>query len=127
MSATDQQANVGRSPNRLEDLHDQEKQLVDLMRRHQFGKVENVRILEGLPRLGAEERLVRAIKFGVPCSAPPFNTPDSFALKAEVIELLEATRAMRTGVIRRLEFRHGLPAHLELEVAPDRSIQVDGV
>ena len=115
MTVLDQQANERRCPWRVEDLHEQEKQLVDLMRRHQFGKLENVRVFDGLPALGAGERLIRSIKLIAPESVAVVQADDSFRLKAEVIELFQTTRATKNAMIRRLEFRHGLPAHLHFE------------
>ena len=133
MSATDQQANVRRCSRRpsallarFEHLHAPEKQLVEVMHHCQFGKFENVRIVDGLPELGSSERLIRSIKLGAPDRNAAVQVSESFPLKAEVIELFHTTRGIESGLIRRLEFRHGLPGHLELEVAPHHSIQVDG-
>jgi hypothetical protein len=44
---------------------------------------------------------------------------DDFALKQQIVELIEYIRAVDTGVIRCIEVRHGLPFSMEIENSPE--------
>jgi hypothetical protein len=86
------------------------------MRKHQFGRIENLAIQGGQPFLTCGTKVVRIARLGVeeagflPCA-------DDFDLKRPVRNLFEELERLQNGTVVKLEFRHGLPFLLETAVA----------
>ncbi len=85
------------------------RHLVELMQQISFGSIEALHIRRGEPAWAPPPRITRELKFGSPSGPRPETRLEDFALKAEVVELLERIEAMQDGVIDRIEVRHGLP------------------
>jgi hypothetical protein len=79
-----------------------------------FGRFEKLRIESGEPVVAPWPTTLREIRFGNDLPLPGFAS--EFTLKTQVVELLRYTRSIATGEIRVLEFRHGLPFSMEIEV-----------
>ncbi len=84
-----------------------------------FGRFEFLRIERGELVLSPWPPTVRGVKFGAADTAKRKTIPGEFELKRQVAELLEYTRSVESGEIRRLQVRNGLPTEMEVEMAPD--------
>jgi len=89
---------------------------VDLMREHQFGRIENMSVRAGQPILDQELKVVRVARLGGE-RGPNVPGGDEFELKQSVRDLFEELVRLRNGTVIRLEFRHGLPCMLETTAA----------
>lgn len=101
------------------DLTPRERDLVRRMSELRFGKLEHVLIRDGEPRL---ERtiVVRDLKIGSRLEDEDFDAPrDHFTLKRPVVELIETLRGLRSGLIRKIEVRSGLPVFLQVQEAAE--------
>jgi hypothetical protein len=99
------------------DLTDQERQLVSLISRVSFGRIESILIRDGQPCL-KEALVVRDLKLGADDNNERAISED-FRLKDRVIELIGEMRRSKDAIIRKVEVRHGLPVHLQIEEAWD--------
>ena len=94
----------------VRSLTAEQQVLVETMRQHQFGRIENLRIRDGQPVV-ADLRVVRISRLGAAAlKAPPAG---DFELKRAVTDLLDELERIGNGIVVRLEFRHGLPFLLE--------------
>jgi len=84
-----------------------------LMRKHQFGRLENMSIRDGQPIFDRDMKLVRITRLGSERSRMYVTTGDDFELKSQIRELFEELDRLQDGTVIRLEFRHGLPFLLE--------------
>ena len=94
------------------DLSAQQRSLLDMMRMHQFGRVENMRVLSGQPILDHDVRVVQVARLGSE-NATNEVASEEFELKLPVRDLFDRLARLENGTITRLEFRHGLPFLLE--------------
>ena len=94
-------------------LSAQQRPLVELMREHQFGRIENMSIRGGQPILDANVRVVRAARLGAESGRTKFPKTNEFELKKAVCDLLDELERLQNGTVVCLEFRHGLPYLLE--------------
>jgi hypothetical protein len=103
------------------DLTPAELGIVQLMRHHQFGRIENLRIAAGQPVLGPATKIVRVARISGLPDEPGFSVrdEDEFELKAAVWNLILQLKALKDGTVHRLEFRNGLPCLLETEAEVD--------
>ena len=95
------------------DLTAAQRRLLQIMREHRFGRVENMRVQAGQPVLDASLKIVRVVRLGAEGSPTHFPIGDEFELKQCVLDLFEELTTLRNGTIVKLEFRHGLPCLLE--------------
>jgi hypothetical protein len=99
------------------DLAPAEQRLVELVQSVNFGRVERLVVRDGQPVFDPMPRIVRTLKLGgVGRNSPrlPAGSED-FAVKKEVIDLLDQLDQIGDGVIAKIEVMHGLPTLLELE------------
>jgi len=89
--------------------------LVELMQRINFGRIEGLVVRNGEPVLAPPPRVIREIRFGGENGTRPEAAKENFALKSQVVELLNLIEAIRDGVIQRLEIKHGLPFMMTIE------------
>lgn len=113
-------------PLRTRDLTAQQRSLVDLMREHQFGRLENISIRGGQPILDGNLKVVRLARLGGESGGTKVPHTDEFELKQAVRDLLDELARIQNGTVVRLEFRHGLPCLLETEMAATRDERPDG-
>lgn len=90
-----------------ESLPQGQKRLVRLMQEIKFGRIEHLHVRAGEPTFDPPPRVMREVKFGSE-NGPHAATPD-FALKAQVVELLEHLSRLSSGVVDLLEVKGGLP------------------
>ena len=98
-------------PGNLRKAHLSEgrRRLIELMQRLNFGAIEGLAVSSGEPVLDPAPRVVRELKFGGENNARMESTLEDFALKSQVSELLAMLDHIGTGVIERIEIKHGLP------------------
>lgn len=99
-------------PTSFHDLSQQQRSLVQLMQRINFGALEHLPVRGGQPYLDPPLRVVREHKLGGENGPRPESSLEDFVLKAEVVELLAEIKRFGDGVIDRIEVKHGLPFRL---------------
>src|SRR5260370_35305879 len=67
----------------------QQRPLVELMREHQFGRIENMSIRAGQPVIDGNVRVVRVAKLGAESGETKMPSTDDFELKKAVCDLLD--------------------------------------
>jgi hypothetical protein len=100
------------------DLSTQQRSLLEMMRMHQFGRVENMRVLAGQPILDHNVRLVRVARLGSE-NATNEVASEEYELKRPVRDLFDRLARLENGTVVRLEFRHGLPFLVEIKAHID--------
>jgi hypothetical protein len=91
------------------------RDLVELMQRLNFGRVEGLVVRQGEPVLDPPPRIVREVKFCAENGPRPEVAKENFALKARVRELFNHMESIGNGGISRIEVKHGLPFRMILE------------
>ena len=89
--------------------------LLELMQRINFGRFEDLRVLDGDPVLDPPPRVVREIKFPGDNGPRPEVGAGDFVLKSQVVELFKELDLLGDGTIAVLEIKHGLPFHMMVE------------
>ena len=101
------------------DLTPRERDLVGRMSELRFGKLEEIPIRDG-EALVERAIVIRDMKLGGRLEDEDFEAPrDHFTLKRPVVELIETLRGLRSGLIRKIEVRSGLPVFLQVQEAAD--------
>ncbi len=91
-------------------LPEPRQELVELMQRLNFGRIEGLHICDGDPVFSPEPRTVREFKFCAAENGPRTElTVRDFVLKSQVVELFALLDDVRNGVIDLIEVKHGLP------------------
>ncbi len=93
-----------------------EQYLTRLMQSLGCGKLRNVPVHNGQPAFEAPMTVVRLVKLRPgEADQPSFQPPTTdFPLRREVLRLLHEIRAVKEGIVERLEVVHGLPTMAEL-------------
>ena len=102
---------------RKSSLPEPHRCLVELMQQINFGRLENLRVRNGQAVMSPPPRIVREVKFGAENGARAESSIGDFALKSQVVELLEYLDALRDGVLEVLEVKNGLPFRMTVEGA----------
>jgi hypothetical protein len=95
------------------DLSDQQRAVLELMRAHQFGRIENMSIRAGQPVLDQDLKVVRVASLGGESGGTKVPARDEFELKRSVCDLFDELARLRHGTLVKLEFKRGLPCRLE--------------
>jgi hypothetical protein len=95
------------------DLSDQQRAVLELMRAHQFGRIENMSIRAGQPVLDRDLKVVRVACLGGESSGTNVPTSDEYELKRAVCDLFDELARLGHGTVVKLEFKRGLPCRLE--------------
>jgi hypothetical protein len=98
---------------RTPDLSPGQRSLVDLMQVHQFGRIENMQVRDGLPVLNQETMVVRITRLGGEGGRTHVTYGDNFELKSQIRVLFDELAQLGNAIVTSLEFRHGLPFLLE--------------
>jgi hypothetical protein len=98
-----------------QDLTPAQRGLVQIMREHQFGRIENWRVEAGQPILRPDTKIVRVARINGSEDIPEVSIQGELELKPAVRDLLGQLEKLSSGTVLRLEFRHGLPCLLETE------------
>ena len=96
-------------------LTSNQQQLLEMIRRLYFGQIQDLRVRGGEPVFEPPPRLINEIKFCAENGPLPKMDLAEFAVKAQVRDLFNHLRALGTGVVHRLEVKHGLPFHMMME------------
>ena len=91
------------------------RQLLELMQRYNFCRIENLEVRDGEPVFDPASRVRQEIKIGTNNGPRPELEKDDFQLQAPVIELFEHLKRVGDGRIAALEVKHGLPFRLLVE------------
>jgi hypothetical protein len=90
------------------------QQLVQLMQRLNFGRIEGLVIRNGEPVLTPPPRVLQEIKFGGENGPRPEACASDFLLKIQVIELFQQFDRVGNATIEVLEIKHGLPFRMNV-------------
>ena len=105
-----------RPPLRTRDLTVQQRSLLEIMREHQFGRIENMSVRAGQPILDSDMNVVRTARLGGESGGTRVPSTDEFELKRSFCELFEELARIDNGVVVRLEFKRGLPCLIDARV-----------
>lgn len=96
------------------ELSAQQRSLLEIMRAHQFGRIENMSIRAGQPVLDQDLKVVRVACLGGESSGTKLPGTDEFELKRAVCDLFDELARLGHGTVVKLEFKRGLPCRLEI-------------
>jgi hypothetical protein len=96
-------------------LSEPRKNLIDLMQRLKFGRIERLVVRDGEPVLDPAPRIVRDIKIGGEKGSSHELDNQDFALRSQEVEMLEHLSRLRDGTLDVVEVKHGLPFKLVIE------------
>lgn len=91
------------------------QQLLELMQRYSFCRIENLEVRGGEPVFDPAPRVIHEIKLGVESNHQADFEKSDFQLRAPIIELFEHLQQVGNGRVAVIEVRHGLPLRLLLE------------
>lgn len=100
---------------RKSHLSHSQRQLVELLSRVHFGRIESLHVRNGQPIFAPHPRVIRTLKMKGQNAPRDVMSSDNFVLKAEVAELLEHLRQLGDGTVHRIEVAHGLPLLAEVQ------------
>lgn len=102
-------------PDTLASLSPSKRRLLRIMQEVNFGRIEGLVVHNGEPVLNPALHIVREIKLGADNGPRPELSTSDFALKIQVVELLEHIRKMGNGIVRCIEIKNGLPFLMSVE------------
>lgn len=102
-----------RSLQTTRDLSPQQRALLEMIRTHQFGRIEDMQIREGQPELDRDLRVIRTARLGGESLTTRIQVAEDFELKQAFCDLFDELERLNNGMVIKLEFRHGLPFLLE--------------
>ena len=105
---------------RKSELSASRRWLVERMQQLGFGRIKHLVIANGEPVLNPPPRILRHRRFTGPNNSRREAKLENFALKRQVVNLLNELDAIGSGVITALDVRDGLPYGMSME-DPDRS------
>lgn len=97
------------------DLSLSKQQLVGLMQRINFGRIEGLVVRDGHPVFAPSPRVIKEVKFCAENGPRTEAVKQDFALKKEVRDLFTRMEALCNGTILELEIKHGLPFKMSLQ------------
>jgi hypothetical protein len=89
--------------------------LVDRAHEVQFGRIENLMIINGEPHFGTETRLIRTITFTGADNRSKSRVADDFPLKRPWIELFDHFALIGDGLIEKIDLKAGMPCFMSVE------------
>lgn len=97
------------------DLSESERQLVELLQNLDFGRVEELHVLDGKPTFDPPPRAIATLKMKAETRRRDEAAVRDFSLKQSVVLLLLLIRQIGDGKILAIEVRHGLPMTVDVE------------
>ena len=93
------------------------RQLVELMQRVNFGRIEGLVVRDGDPVFDdrSPPRVVLEVKFGGDNGPRPESSIADFSLKTQVADLFAHLNRLGNGRIEALTVKHGLPFGMHVE------------
>lgn len=93
-----------------------QKRLLEIMQRLNFGRIENLTVVQGAPSFDPAPRLIRDVKLGGGENGPRAELArDDFALKSQVVEMFDHLSRLDDGSVVVIHVAHGLPCRLTVE------------
>ena len=89
---------------------------MEIMREHQFGRIENMTVRDGEPVFDHHLKLVRLVRLNGRSRGQKTLGADEFELKDSVRDLFAELARLENGSVIMLEFRYGLPFLLEMTI-----------
>jgi hypothetical protein len=102
-------------------LSDAQSQLIVLLQRLNFGRLEGLHVRGGEPIFDPAPRVVQKLKMGADNSPRPEVGLQDFWLKAQTIEMLDAIARIGDGKVLAIEVKNGLCFSVEIEHKLDGS------
>jgi hypothetical protein len=99
-------------------LSAQQRRLIELMREHRFGRIENMQVRDGQPILEKDLRVVRVARLGGESGGTKVPKTAEFELNRATLDLFDELARLGNGTVVRLEFKWGLPWLLEATATP---------
>lgn len=96
-------------------LSEPRRRLVEVMQQMCFGRIDGLTVRAGEPVFDPRPRLIRDIKLGGDTLPQPESNSGDFALKIQVVELLDHLTEIQDGIVQSIEVKHGLPFRLMVE------------
>ena len=96
------------------DLSPSFRKLLETMQWVNNGTIMGLHFSGGEPLFHPRPRIIQKIKPGAHGPRPEARCKD-FTLRKEVVGCFEQIRRRRSGVVKRIVVRHGLPLNLEIE------------
>ena len=96
-------------------LEPENQRFVELMQSVNYGRIQGLAVRAGRPVLDPPPRVLRDFKLGGKNGKRPESHLDDFALKKEVIELLDHIAWLGNATIHSIEVREGLPLKWTIE------------
>ena len=97
------------------DLEQGQQMLLRLMQRINYGRIEDLRVVDGKLPMSPPPRAYREIKFGVENGPRAELTSIDFTLKASVRDMFAQIAALKDATIHKLEIKAGLPFSMTVE------------
>lgn len=91
------------------------RRLLHLINNIGFGRVENLVVSGGEPRVGPETAVIREVKLGSRRPHPRAHLDDEVLAAGQVVALFECFTQVGNGVIESLEIQYGLPFRVRVE------------
>lgn len=88
------------------------RNLVELMQKMNFGRIERLYIRNGEPHFESGSRILRDVVFGKNNSPNPARNREDFLLKDQICELFDLCDRERSFVIENLIIQNGLPVRM---------------
>ena len=89
---------------------------MEIMREHQFGRIENMTVRDGEPVFDGHLKLVHVVRLNSRSRGQKTRGADEFELKDSVRDLFAELARLQDGSVIMLEFRYGLPFLLEMTI-----------
>jgi len=100
------------------------RQLLEMMQKYNFCRIENLEIRGGEPVFDPAPRVIQDIKLGGENGPRPELVKQDFLLRTPVIELFEHLNRVGNGTVAVIEVRYGLPVKLLIEQRAPRDAAV---
>jgi hypothetical protein len=98
----------------MADLTATQRWLLEVMREHQFGRIESLRIEGGQPVPDQRTRIVRSARLGANDTKPRSVPMTDYELGKPILDLLAELVRLGNGAAERIEFRYGEPCLIEV-------------
>jgi len=89
--------------------------VLELMQKINFGRLQDILIRNGEPDLARGVLAVRTIKLDGDNDARRETAIKDYQLRSETVGLIRHLVAMESGLVKKVEIRHGLPVLIEVE------------
>jgi hypothetical protein len=92
---------------RQDELSASQRNLLNLMKKVSYGRINNLAIIKGEAMISPESSIERDLKLGANDSVP--SAGEDFAFKRKMRDFFEQLGGIKDGFIRKIEIRGGLP------------------